>query len=301
MKKTVLLNLVLILSTLTLFSSCKDKEDESPKAQITITSASENVNLGESLTINYTVNSPVDIKTITILVDNKAVQTINSFTSSKTHNGTYQFEAQTEYLDKNTSIQIDVVDIEEERSLAEIKIRVGQSSALVPIVEYDNIMLEAQGISGAKEFLDADLGRTFTLLQGKPVAPTIDFVAFYDATKKWVMAAPDDQLIRDFFTNEQNGTQTWTVRNRTKIKETGLTNREFFAITDGKEIRGEYARGGKPSGTTSNDTFALQVNNLKQGYVFVFQTVEGKEGLIYISKLEGEAAGRMTLSIKMIK
>ncbi len=301
MKKTIFLNLVFILSILAFFASCKKENEETPKAEITITSEKQSVNLGETLTINYTVNSPVNLKTINILIDNKAVQTVTNFTSEKTHTGTYQFEAITDYLDKSTVIQIEVIDIEGERSVKSISIRVGQSDAFVPIAEYNTIILESQGISGAKQFLDADLGRTFTLLQGKSVASTIDFVAFYDVTKKWVMAAPDDQLIRDFFTDEVNGTQTWSVRNRTKIKETGLTNRDFFAITDGKEIRGEYARGGMPSGTTSQENFALQVNNLKEGYVFVFQTVEGKEGLIYISQIEGEAAGRMTVSLKIIE
>lgn len=301
MKKIFFLNVLFLLSILTIFSACKDDNDESPKAEITITAESESVNIGESLTITYTINSPVDIRTINVLIDNKNVETINNFTTSKAYNGTYQFEAKTEYLDKNPSIQIEVIDVEEERSLKGINIRVGQSDEPVPIVEYDNIILETQGISDAKQFLDADLGRTFTLLQGKSVATTIDFVAFYNTEKKWVMAAPDDQLIRDYFTDEQNGTQTWSVRNRTRIKETGLTNREFFAITDGKEIRGEYAQGGTPQGTNSSENFALQVNNLREGYVLVFQTVEGKEGLIYISEITGETAGRMTISIRMIE
>jgi hypothetical protein len=301
MKKRFFSNLLFILSILTLFSACKEDNKENPKAEITITAESESINLGESLTITYTVNSPVDIRTINVLIDNRAVATVNNFTSSKTHNGTYQFEAKTEYLDKSPVIQIEVIDVEKERSLKSISIRVGQSSEPIPIVSYDNIILETQGISDAKQFLDANLGRTFTLVQGKTVATTIDFVAFYDAQKKWVMAAPDDQLIRDFFIDERNGTQTWSVRNRTRIKETGLTNRDFFAITDGKEIRGEYSQGGTPRNTNTQESFALQVNNLQQGYVFVFQTVEGKEGLIYINEILGEAAGRMTISIKMIK
>ena len=301
MKKIFSLNVLLILSILIIFSACKDKNEENPKATITITTESESVNIGESLTIHYTVNSPVDISTINVLIDNRVVETVTSFTTSKTHTGTYQFLAKTEYLNKSPSIQIEVIDVEEERSLKSINIRVGQSNDPVPIVEYDDIILEAQGISDAKQFLDADLGTTFTLLQGKSVAPTIDFVAFYDTDKKWVMAAPDDQLIRDFFIDEQNGTQTWSVRNRTRLKETGLTNRDFFAITDGKEIRGEYARGGTPRNTDTQDSFALQVNNLQEGYVFAFQTIEGKEGLIYISEIIGEAAGKITISIKMIE
>mgnify|MGYP000327241125 CR=1 FL=1 len=301
MKKSFSLNLIFILSILTIFSACKDDNDETPKAEITISAESERVNLGESLTITYTVNSPVDIRTINVLIDNRAVETVNNFTSTKTHSGTYNFVAKTEYLDKNPVLQIEVIDVEDERSLKSINVQVRQSDAPVPIAEYDNIILETQGINAAKQFLNADLGRTFTLLQGKGIAPTIDFVAFYDAEKKWVMAAPDDQLIRDFFTDEQNGTQTWSVRNRTRIKETGLTNRDFFAISDGKEIRGEYSRGGTPTGTNSQENFALQVNNLQEGYVFVFQTVEEKEGLIYISKIEGEAAGRITISIKIIE
>lgn len=301
MKKSFLLNLLLTLSILAIFSSCKKDNEQTPKAEITITSESKNINLGETLSINYAVNSPVNLKTINVLIDNKAVKTITDFTSEKTHNETYQFEAITDYLYKSTVIQIEVIDIEDERSVKSISIQVGQSDVPVPIAEYTTIILESQGISGAKQFLDADLGRTFTLLQGKPVASTIDFVAFYDATKNWVMAAPDDQLIRDYFTDEQNGTQTWSVRNRTKIKETALTKRDFLDMKDGKEIRAEYARGGIPTGTTSQENFALQVNNLQEGYVFAFQTVEKKEGLIYISKIEGKAAGRMTVSIKIIK
>lgn len=301
MKKSFFLNLFFILSLFTLFSSCKKDTEESPKAQITITPEKESVNLGESIRINYTVSSPVDLKTITILINNRVAETITNFTAPKAHNGTYQFVGTTEDLDKSPIIQVEVIDIENERSLKSVSIRVSQSNAILPIVEYKNIILETQGINGAKQFLDADLGRTFTLGQAKQVASTIDFVVFYDATKKWVIAAPDDQLIRDYFTDQQNGVQSWSVRNRTKIKETSLTKREFSVIADGKEIRGEYARGGIPSNTNTQESFALQVNNLQEGYVFVFQTAEGKEGLVYISKIEGAAAGRITMSILIIK
>ncbi|AFM03372.1 hypothetical protein Fleli_0918 [Bernardetia litoralis DSM 6794] len=301
MKKIFFLKILFTLSILTIFSACEDNNDENPRAEITITAESEKVNLGENLIINYTVNSPIDIKTINILIDNRNVETISSFTTSQTHTGTYNFEGKIEYLNQSPIIQIEVIDIEEERSLKSINIQVRQSSESVPIVEYDNIILETQGISDAKQFLDADLARTFTLLQGKPSASIIDLVAFYDAEKKWVMAAPDDQIIRDYFTDEQNGTQTWSVRNRTHIKETGLTNRDFFAIIDGREIRAEYAQGGIPQGTDSQESFALQVNNLQEGYVFAFQTAQEKEGLIYISKIEGETAGRITISIKMVE
>lgn len=299
MRQIFIINILLAL--LCFLSACENKNEPTPKVEIVITTEKESVNIGESLSINYTINSSVDISTINILIDNKIVENVNNTIGSKTYQGVYNFIAKTEYLNKKALIQVEVIDAENERSTEGISIRVGQSSEPVPILEYNNIILETQSINNAKQFLDADLGKTFTLLEGKSAASTIDLVAFYDDEKKWIIAAPDDQVIRDFFTDEQNGTQTWSVRNRTRLKETALTNRDFFAITDGKEIRGEYALGGTPQNTDTQDSFALQVNNLQAGYVFAFQTVDEKEGLIYISEIVGEAAGRTTIAIKIIK
>jgi hypothetical protein len=133
-------------------------------------------------------------------------------------------------------------------------------------------------------------GNVYTLQEAYNNQPIIDFLYWWGGSTDATIGAPDDPNAQLVFTGTY-GLQNWTVaKNGTRFKLTALTAAEFDAVTDAT-----------PCIDNASGADQTRIPTLAVGQVFAFLSVTGKHGLIKVDAINPEAAGDITIDVKVEK
>jgi hypothetical protein len=144
---------------------------------------------------------------------------------------------------------------------------------------------------------NADTGSSFASINGNVYKlneafvnqPLIDFMYWWaESTHSATLGAPNDTNAAKVFNTGAYKLENWTTLNSTKFKTTTVSSAAFDAITDATDCI-DIATGAD----------LTRIANLDPGEVIAFVTVTNKHGLIRVkSKVDG-SSGSITIDIKV--
>jgi hypothetical protein len=163
----------------------------------------------------------------------------------------------------------------------EISVSITVTASGNPISTFTAKLMGAQSSASYGSFLDAETGTVYLLSDAMTNASSVDVFYYYGSSNQAAFAALDDTDANEF--SMINNT-AWTARNSTKFATTNITAAEFTAMENDADFV---------------DASASSVIQLAVGDVVAFETVGGKKGLIHVAALVADAAGTITIDIKV--
>ena len=291
MKRTKLFGLMMALVVGMGFTSCSDDEDAIVTIGLTSTPP-EKVNVGDLITIKYNVVSDKKLESITIKTSDNTTAEISDFTSSSSHNGTFEYKAVNE---GELIIRIEAKDRDGNGDINEVKINV---ESLVNI--YSAVLL-GNNKSTTGSFYSTSTDEVFTVSEAITNSKLVDFVFFYGSNFSASIAAPSDDAAAEFSVYrlndvDENGAPVWTTKNATKLQQiTSLTEETFDAISNTDEAL--------ILATENSENWITRAVGLTEGNIVAFVTAEGKKGVFKVTNVEGayDEESKITLEVKVQK
>lgn len=290
------MSMMAVAASMVLFTSCGE-DDETPAP------AGPTISVSTELNGTATTESPiqaepedevkfnVDISSeggfnvyrIFVSVDGAASTKIDEFTrldlnvtagtTSTTDSRTY--EVQSSDVGSKLTFEFEVVDDNDQTATTTVEVEVNSPEAR----SYSTILLAAPTADTKnKNFFSVSAGETYSgddvTSTSASVSPTIDFGYYYGNTEEASIASPKG-FESTTFSSQVEG---WGTKNNTTIKTTTMTAAQFLETKTYADIDAAYEAG------TLDDNGI--VNNLAEGTVLAFETVNGVKGLIHIAKIE---------------
>lgn len=294
MKKLVRSVLMLSIASIAILSSCsKETDTEVTDVKVTITSSPASVvEIGQPITLTVTATGNPDNKIKSISVtrsgDNKVVLSKKLSETSST-----QTVTDTILLVGSYTYTVAVEGDKGSPAIATCSITArapyGTTSSTPVAIDLKGQTQDSTENYFMKltpDFTPYDRGRsTFTANKAN-----IDMCFFFGTANKATLASPDDatamQTVYSYI--------DWTGAKKTKFSKTSLTLAQFNTIeTSGNDS----AIVNIAIGTT---TWGVSVNNLAKDNVLVYETAEGKKGLVLVADLTGTQASNASISVRVI-
>ncbi len=157
------------------------------------------------------------------------------------------------------------------------------------VIRYNNVTLDAQGVSNGKSFFSFVNGNYYTLQEAFGIQSNIHLVYYFDATTTdaQTIASPGANIDNSIFTGEF-GLSNWTTKNTARFHPITMTAEEFEAIDSPIVLVDSYSEAdGK-----------RKAKNLVAGNVFAFKVESNsKYGIFRVLDVTGEALGSVTFSV----
>lgn len=273
------------------FTSCSDDEDAIVTIGLTSTPP-EKVNVGDLITIKYNVVSDKKLESITIKTSDNTIAEISDFTSSSSHNGTFEHEAVNE---GELIIRIEAKDRDGNEDINEVKINVES------LVNIYSVVLLGNDKSTTGSFYSTSTDEVFTVSEAITNSELVDFVFFYGSKFSASIAAPSDDAAAEFGVYkldgvDENGAPLWTTKNATKLQQiTSLTEETFDAISNTDEALIDA--------TENSENWITRAVGLTEGNIVAFVTAKGKKGVFKVTNVEGAYGqeSKITLEVKVQK
>lgn len=294
MKKLVKSILMLSIASIAILSSCsKEGDTDVTDVKVTITSSPASpVLIGTPITLTVTATGNVDNKLKTISVtrsgDNKVVL-------SKNISGSEFSEEIIDTILLVGTFDYTVAVTGEKGSpataVAKVTTRAPYGSISNTPVAIDlhgqtQDSTESYFMQLVHPFTPYDRGRQ-TFADNKA---SIDMCFYFGNTNQATLASPDDA---DFMQTVYSYID-WTGAKKTKFAKTSLTAAQYEAIVTSASDSAIVAIA---AGTT---TWGAYVNKLALNNVLVYETAEGKKGLVLVSALTGTQASNAQISVKAV-
>lgn len=191
------------------------------------------------------------------------------------------------------SIVFTIRDIDGGSASTSLKIQKKAGSGGGELVWYTGITLDAQSVVGGKSFLSLTNGIAYTLQDAYSVQQDIGMLYFYDliGTDANTIASPGANVDNSVYTGTY-GLSNWTTKNTTRFYQISITQQEFDAITDPVYVVSSY----------SESLGKRKAKNLVVGDVYSFKDEStGKYGILRVSEVTGQDAGKVVFTIVMQK
>jgi len=299
MKTFTLFWITLTVCSLSFFSSCSKKEDNSgptekhPTLNLTsgtgyvsgdvTLSTGEQFKVGIHALANANTGAKLVRFTITRTFNNKPDLVVDSALNANSFDFDFNGIANGE-----VGLEQWVFLIKDNDSLtAEKSFIITTESNAGPIHTYSQKILGAQQNATGNSFSSSD-GLIYVLADAKANATKIDWMYFFDITNVATLASPDDPDAGTVYSDPVNGLQTWAVRNATRFKVVSDTINWDSIVDDTFIIL-----------LTQVGVTETKINQLIPGEILAFITVAGKKGLIKIEAITGEEDGTVEISVKV--
>jgi len=297
MKRIRFILSAIILSGLTVFTSCSKSEDTTPVDQtpsINFVGTTGYVSSDVTLQVNApfvvgimafsNTNSGAKLTKLTITrVFNNVPSTQDTTFSTASLNLIINCIANSQVGPEKFFFKI----TDKEGQTKEIGFTVTTTAGASPINTFSMKILGAQGSSTGSSFASID-GNVYSLANAKTNAVKIDWLYFYGATNLATLASPADVDAATVFTDPTNGLATWAIKNDTKFKK--VTD----AITWDDITTDEIIVAQTASGVTNTKIKTLAVND-----ILSFITASGKKGMIKVESITTGSTGSITISVKV--
>jgi len=211
--------------------------------------------------------------------------------------GMYQKEFQKDVIFAKSSNEYDSIafvirDIKGESGTTSIRVDKKEGSA-GELIRYNNIMLDAQNVSGGKSFIALSDGTTYTLQDAYNNQSLINLLYYYDvvSTDGNTMSSPGANIDASIYTGTYS-VSNWSTRNTTRFIKLSLTQQQFDTISRPAYVVNAYGSTvgyRKAKNLVIGDAYAFFVENT------------GKYGIFRVSSLTGQDAGNVVFSIVMQK
>jgi hypothetical protein len=131
-------------------------------------------------------------------------------------------------------------------------------------------------------------GNVYTLDQAFANQSLIDYMYWWGASTSATIGAPDDANAALVFNTGDYKLDNWTTKNATRFKTTTVSVAAFDAMTDATDII-DIATGADQT----------RIGELAADQVIAFVTVEGKHGLIKIKSITTGSDGSLIIDVKV--
>jgi hypothetical protein len=299
MKKLTYLAGFLLLTTVLFFAACSTSEDNpdlpptiSFVAGDTLISGDATVPVGSIFSIevlckpNTTSGSVIKTLRVTRITNNQMISD-NTYNATTTpFDATITFQA----LQDPTIENIEFTTTDKDGQSASISLQITtEETSGGAIDSFTMKVLGSYSSTTGSSFASIN-GDVYTMQEAYNNQPIIDFLYWWGGSTDATVGAPDDANAQLVFTGTY-GLQNWTVaKNATRFKLTTLTAAEFDAVTDAT-----------PCIDNASGADQTRIPNLVIGQVFGFLSVTGKHGLIKVDAINPEAAGDITIDVKVEK
>jgi hypothetical protein len=209
---------------------------------------------------------------------------------------TPEFEKNVDFAKSNDSLELIVFtirDIKGGSSSTSLKVAKNSGAGGGELVRYNNITLNGQNASNGKSFFSFTNGIPYTLQDAFGIQQEIQLLYYYDniTSDANTLASPGANVDNSIFTG-QYGLSNWSTKNTSRFYQISLTQQEFDAITDPVKVVNSY----------SESLGKRKAKNLAVGDVYSFKVESmGKYGILRVSEVSGQDAGKVTFSIVMQK
>ncbi|MHC1702415.1 MAG: hypothetical protein AB9846_00780 [Tenuifilaceae bacterium] len=190
------------------------------------------------------------------------------------------------------SITFTIRDIIGNSASTSLKIEKKSGSGGGDLVRYNNINVDAQNVPNSKSFIALSNGVTYSLQEAFGIQQNITLTYYYDALSSDAntLASPGANIDASVFSGTY-GLSNWTTKNTIRYVKITLTQQQFEAIIDPVFVVNSY-------GSVGN----RKAKNLAVGDVYSFKDEStGKYGILRISNVTGQDAGKIILSIVVQK
>src|SRR5690554_533301 len=284
MKRTKLFGLMMALVVGMGFTSCSDDEDAIVTIGLTSTPP-EKVNVGDLITIKYNVVSDKKLESITIKTSDDTIDEISDFTSSSSHNDTFEHKAVKE---GELIILIEAKDRDGNGDIYEVKIEVESN-----IESFTAVLMGSYDDANLGSFFSTVTGEVYKITPAGENSELIDFAYFYGSDNSATITAPDnDEVIGTGGSKLYAPVAEWDTRNATRFNQlfSGITVEEFDAMNNDALI----------VANTASDVDLKMANFLNKDALVAFITADGKKGIFKVADLDTEAK-TITIDVKVQK
>ncbi|WP_257666469.1 hypothetical protein [Parapedobacter tibetensis] len=257
----------------------------------------ETIFIDEHLEFEIQVVSEMEIRKIETLLHGMAIDSLTQTEFADPFATDYRFSFSPGNDDAGMELVFTVRVTDEEEKTAEVTytVTVDGDRAPQPIITY-TAELGSQMSAEHGHFLNLATGSVHFRQGVAAISADIDLLLFYSSSTRGNLAAPDFQNAAQFiYTAANSGDDAlgeWPTRNNTKLANvtSSVTEAAFEAIEKDDALISIF----EGVANTANALSALAVGN-----VTVFQTADGKHGLIRITKVPENNADSMVLEVKV--
>ena len=296
MKRVFLFLTAILLTSVTLFTSCTEDTTESLPPSIEFVAGAGYISDDATLTVNtaftikilaeenVTSGSKLKSLKITRVFNLQTWDTTLTFSES-----TYTLEAGfvAQATEGDERIEFKVTDNDGETAMIDLQITTQEAGSTID--SWTERILGSWNNPTGSSFASIN-GNVYTLDQAFANQSLIDYMYWWGASTSATIGAPDDANAALVFNTGDYQLANWTTKNATRFKTTIVTSAAFNAIVDASEII-DIAIGADQT----------RIGALATGQVIAFITVTGKRGLIRVKSFVSGSDGTMTVDVKVEK
>jgi hypothetical protein len=294
MKKLVRSVLMLSMASIAILSSCSKEDDNASVTDVKVTlvpSPTTPIEIGKTVTITVTATGNVDNKLKKISVIRSDGKTVLSQSLTGT---TFTFPI-IDTVGSLESYQYTAAVEGEKGSPASAACTV-LTRAAYGSISSTPIAIDLNGQTQdstdnyfmrlTPNYTPYDRGRqTFTANKAN-----IDMCFYYGTANAATLASPDDAT----FMQTVYSYIDWTGAKKTKFAKTALTAAQF------NDIKDDLTDSAIVNLATGITTWGAYVNKLAMDDVLIYQTAEGKKGLVLVAALSGSQASNAHISVQVV-
>lgn len=298
MKRAFFFLTAIILSSVTLFTSCTDETDPVDLPP-TISFVAGSGYISDDATLE--VNTPFVVKVLaeanaTSGAKITAINVTRIFNNQSFGDTTFTFNDATVTFELTImsypaagveNIEFEAVDKDGQKATASLQITTQEASA--PIDSWTERILGSWNNPTGSSFASIN-GNVYTLDEAFANQSLIDYMYWWGASTSATIGAPDDANAALVFNTGDYKLDNWTTKNATRFKTTTVNSAAFDAMTDANDII-DIATGADQT----------RLGDLSVDQVIAFVTVTGKHGLIRIKSYTAGSDGTMTIDVKVEK
>jgi len=270
-------------------------------------SVPDTVFTGQPIEKIVTIKSGIDLKSITTFLNGTEIPTLTKTTFTNPYKDAYSiaYIPTVNDLGQVITLQIKVVDQDDNELSQEYKVYVKRSAPLVGVTEFWGISMGGQLNTTIGQFLDVETGSVYAINQSAAHAADIDIVSYYSnsAAGKFSIniTYPYTSNASTIYPELKAVPAVWSVRNTTQLRDaiTTIEPADFNTMDTPEKIKTLYDVSG-PSTTSS-------INTMIKDKLVVFKTgmatplAGDTYGVILVRANSGTKDGQITFDYKICK
>lgn len=285
MKKLSWLTIIALMASLGFLTSCGDDEEElGPEVKFTAPATAADgdtveVTSGTVTDFSFLLTAGTEkLASYDVVFANTSVISEDEKTSIEGE----ETSIEKTYKDSATTSGLLTISVTDKAGkTSQISVYIAVTQVAVPLTAKESVTLGGQGNLTTGSYYSLSTG---VLSQGdaENAQGSVDLVYFYGSTNKATIVAPNDATVGGGSGN-LSLCEGWSTKNATKLMK--VDNIDFATVTD------EDIEGLVPTSSIAND--------LSEGDVVVFKSVDGTVGVIEIGTITVNADGSIAISIKI--
>lgn len=296
MKKNARRIVLMLLFTMTIGVSCSKSEKYAGAPTIELISGANLIATDTSALLAETLHFKVHCKwngeqTLTnFIVASNGTRVVDEGMNTR------EFERNVDFAksaDSSELIEFTIRDIKGGSSSTSLKVDKKSGTGGGELIRYNNITLDAQNVSNGKSFVSLSNGTPYTIQEAYDVQQQIHMLYYYDniSSDANTLASPGANVDNSIFTGIY-GLSNWTTKNTSRFYPITLTQSAFESITDPVFVVNSY----------SESLGKRKAKNLVAGDVYSFKVESTRKyGILRVSEVTGQEAGKVTFSVVMQK